>query len=251
MSDAKEQFARVAENYLTSKAHDTPELLRTYVDRVSPSGGRVLDVATGAGHTAFAFAPFVDEVVASDITDEMLQIVAREAPLRGFSNISTAHAEATSLPFDDGSFDGATCRVAPHHFPDVAAFVREVFRVLRSPGWFLLVDTVSPDDAEADRAVNEIETLRDPSHVRSYTPAEWTGFIESAGFEVEWSELRENRMQIEPWFSRMKTPLDVVDRVRPMILDSTGATRAYFKPVEKGGEWSFRLMQIAIVARKR
>ena len=250
MSDAKEQFARVAENYLTSKAHDTPELLLSYVEKVRPSGGRVLDVATGAGHTAFAFAPFVESVVATDITDEMLQIVAREALLRGHDNITTAFAESSELPFDDGSFEGVTCRVAAHHFPDVPAFLREVFRVLAKPGWFLLVDTVTSDDPGAGTEVNEIETLRDPSHVRSCTSAEWEGMIAASGFEIEWREVRENRMPIEPWFKRMRTPVEVVDLVRPMILESTGALRDYFQPVEEDSEWSFRLMQIAVVSRK-
>lgn len=250
MSDSKKQFARVAENYLTSKAHDTPNLLLSYVEKVRLSGGTILDVATGAGHTAFAFAPFVETVVATDITDEMLRIVAREAPLRGHDNIKTAYADATDLPFDDSSFEGVTCRVAAHHFPDVPAFLREVFRVLASPGWFLLVDTVTSDDPEAGSAVNEIEALRDPSHVHSCTPAEWEEMISLSGLELEWREVRENRMPIEPWFARMKTPTEVVDRVRPMILESTGATRDYFQPVVKDGEWTFRLLQVAIVARK-
>ena len=71
-----------------------------------------------------------------------------------------------------------------------------------------------------------------------------------SGLEIEWREVRENRMPIEPWFARMKTPIEVVDRVRPMILESTGAVRDYFQPLETGGEWTFRLMQVEIVARK-
>ena len=108
---------------------------------------QVLDVATGAGHTALAFAPLVERVVASDITDEMLAQAAKLAAARGLTNVETAHAEAGELPFADASFDLVTCRLAAHHFPDPAAFVAAAWRVLKPGGTFALVDNVGPDAA--------------------------------------------------------------------------------------------------------
>ena len=73
---------------------------------------------------------------------------------------------AESLPFAGGSFDVVACRTAAHHFADVRLAVEEMARV--SGDRVLLVDTTfMGDDAE------EAETLRDPSHVRNYTEAEW------------------------------------------------------------------------------
>ena len=104
----------------------------TRADRASAASWRsfdpqpdwhVLDVATGAGHTALAFAPLVARVVASDITGEMLAEAAKLAGARGLANVETAHAEAGNLPFPDASFDLVTCRLAAHHFPAPAAFV--------------------------------------------------------------------------------------------------------------------------------
>ena len=118
------------------------------------------------------------------------------------------------------------------------------------PVAYTVTVTVTSDDPEAGRVVNEIEALRDPSHVNSCTPAEWEEMISLSGLDIEWREVRENRMPIEPWFKRMRTPVEVVDLVRPMILESTGALRDYFQPVEEDSECSFRLMQIAVVSRK-
>ena len=80
---------------------------------------RVLDVATGAGHTAFTFAPHVKVVHATDITPQMLAVTTEQAQTRGLSNIVVEHADAEALPYEDGRFDLVTCRIAPHHFGDV------------------------------------------------------------------------------------------------------------------------------------
>ena len=92
---------------------------------------QALDIATGAGHTAAAFAPHVARVIASDLTEEMLQEAAKLAAAKGFANMETARADAEALPFEDARFDLVTCRIAAHHFPDVPTFVAEVWRVLK------------------------------------------------------------------------------------------------------------------------
>src|SRR3979409_1446367 len=94
------------------------------VELVQPKASwQALDVATGAGHTAAAFAPHVARVIASDPTAEMLQGAAKTATARGFANMETAPADAEALPFEDARFDLVTCRIAPHHFPDIPTFV--------------------------------------------------------------------------------------------------------------------------------
>ena len=142
----QQQFGANAANYLTSSVHAKGASLGRLVDLVKPqSSWAVLDVATGAGHTAAAFAPHVARVVASDLTPEMLVQSRKLADEKGFTNMETASADAESLPFRDGTFDLVTCRIAPHHFGDVAGFLAQSFRVLKPGGTFALVDNVSPD----------------------------------------------------------------------------------------------------------
>jgi ubiquinone/menaquinone biosynthesis C-methylase UbiE len=67
-------------------------------------------------------------VVASDLTQQMLDEAAKLAAMKGIANLSTALADAEALPFEDARFDLVTCRIAPHHFPDIPSFVAEVER---------------------------------------------------------------------------------------------------------------------------
>ncbi len=142
----QQQFGAHAAAYATSTVHAKGASLARLVDLVRPEKHwRALDIATGAGHTAAAFAPHIAHVIASDITAEMLAEARKLATSKGFANMETATADAQALPFPDAQFDLVTSRIAPHHFPDVGAFVREVHRVLRPGGTFALVDNIAPD----------------------------------------------------------------------------------------------------------
>ena len=113
----QEQFGKTAASYLTSTPHALGKSLERLVALTSPQKTwRALDVATGGGHVAYTFAPHVERMWATDITQEMLDMVKGEAQKRGLANVRTAYAKAEALPFEDASFDLVTCRIAPHHF---------------------------------------------------------------------------------------------------------------------------------------
>src|SRR5690242_9073445 len=116
-ADPRTIFGPAAERYATSAVHSNPTALSKLVELARPKGGRLLDIATGSGHTAHAFAPNVERIVASDFTPQMLQVCRREALAKGMTNIDVCLANAQVLPFQDQSFDAVTCRLAPHHFP--------------------------------------------------------------------------------------------------------------------------------------
>jgi len=74
------QFGANAEKYATSAVHAKGASLARLVELTAPQPDwRVLDVATAAGHTAFAFAPHVEWITAVDITPEMLTVATEEA----------------------------------------------------------------------------------------------------------------------------------------------------------------------------
>src|SRR5262245_66330388 len=113
----QQQFGATAQQYLTSKPHAQGRSLERLVELTAPQPHwRALDVATGAGHVAYAFAPRVAQVIATDITTEMLAVVGAERERRGLANLHLAFARAEALPFAAGSLDLVTCRIAPHHF---------------------------------------------------------------------------------------------------------------------------------------
>lgn len=184
---AREQFDRQAEHYDAQWNAWSEESLRWLLTHGRPQPTDVaLDVATGAGFTALAFAPYVRSMTGLDVSTGMLAQARQRAAEQGITNATFLEGAAESLPFPDAHFDLVTCRMAPHHFLDIAQFAREVARVLKPGGRFLLADTTTPDDApELEAWQNGVEALRDPSHVRNYTPRAWRALLENAGLNVE------------------------------------------------------------------
>ncbi|WP_244500385.1 class I SAM-dependent methyltransferase [Methyloceanibacter methanicus] len=164
----QKKFGEAAADYAACAVHAEGPSLARLTELIDPlPTWRQLDVATGAGHTALAFAPRIAKSTASDITPEMLAQVKRLAKERGLGNVVTRQANAQDLPFPDTSFHLVTCRLAAHHFPKPKDFVAESARVMIPGGIFALVDNVSPDDADVAAAYNAFEKLRDPSHGRA------------------------------------------------------------------------------------
>jgi SAM-dependent methyltransferase len=165
--------------YRTSDAHAGGEDLDQLVEWAR-GAKTALDVATGGGHVARRFREVGIEVVTCDPSPGMQPDVL---------------CRAEDLPFADGSFDVVACRTAPHHFEHVERAVGELARVAGDR--LLLVDTMfMGDDVEA------AELLRDPSHVRNYSEAEWRGLVEGAGMTVAELETFEHSFDLDAWLAR-------------------------------------------------
>lgn len=197
MSDVWSERAQL---YVESEAHRVGEDLDLLVEWAR--GARTaLDVATGGGHVARRLREAGLEVVTCD-------------PARGMGPDVICPAE--DLPFADESFDVVTCRVAAHHFDDVAAAVAEMARVARQQ--VLVADNLFlSDDAE------EAERLRDPSHVRNYTEPEWRAFFEGAGLRVDEVRRFDKPIELEPWLQRTGCVGEDAGRVRELLSDRIDA----------------------------
>ena len=101
-------------------------------------------MATGTGNTAFALAPYVRRVIGLDVTTEMLDQARRLTSERDVKNVDWVLGDAARLPFQDDTFDLYTVRAAPHHFPDVDAFLDEAFRVLKPDRDAAFIDSPGP-----------------------------------------------------------------------------------------------------------
>lgn len=214
----QKQFGAAAGRYTTSSYHTVAPDLDGMLAATELCGReRLLDVGTGTGHTALAFAPHVAEVVALDLTPAMLDEARGLASQRGVANVRFEPGDAMALPYPDASFDVVTCRVCAHHFSDPAAAVREAARVLRGDGTLLLADSVSPEDPAQDTFLNCIELLRDPSHVRNYTVSQWRAMLAAAGLEAECLHVWGVPLEFEDWVDRMRTP----EAARPPCGDSS------------------------------
>jgi len=224
------QFGANAQGYVESARHRSgPDLPRLVALAEGKPTDEALDIATGGGHTALALAPHVGHMIASDLTPQMLG--AAEAFIRGqgVTNVSFAIAEAERLPFGDGSFDIVSCRVAPHHFSDPQAYCREVARVLRPGGRFVMVDSVAPEDDELDAFINKVEHWRDNTHVRSYRATEWQAWIEAPGLRIDAWEPVLRRYEFAEWVMRSRMDPDEVRKLEAWMLSAPERTKEAFE----------------------
>lgn len=259
----QKQFGANAARYVDSPVHAKGASLARLIETTSPQPDwRVLDVATGAGHTALAFAPYTESVVASDVTPEMLIEAERLARDRGLENVTFASAEATALPFADESFDLVTCRIAPHHFDDVPRFCAEVARVLKAGGRFGLVDNLAPDAntnpaaapaelAAAAEAYNSLEKARDPSHVRALGQDEWISAISAAGLSVVHTEHLTKRMSFGRWCETMSVPAEIQTALRSQLENPSPLLAEFLKPQVSADDIAFELTELLLVAEAR
>lgn len=101
-------------------------------------GSRVLDVAAGAGEQTLVTARRVGPsgyVLATDLSDKILEFAAAAAREAGLSNVETRVMDGENLDaLEDDSFDAVISRVGLIYFPDQQKALRGMLRVLRPGG---------------------------------------------------------------------------------------------------------------------
>jgi ubiquinone/menaquinone biosynthesis C-methylase UbiE len=224
-----DHYAPRAADYVTSAVHSAGADLDQIEAAVrGAAGARVLDLGCGGGHVSYRAAPHVGEVVACDLTQDMLDAVARTAAERGLPNIRVQRGAAERLPFGDAGFDFVLCRFSAHHWNDFEAGLREARRVLRPGGRAVFADAVAPAHPLLDTHLQAIELLRDVSHVRDYTAAEWVAALARAGFAVTAMTARKLRMEFSSWIARTRTPAAHVAAIRALQAATPEAVRRHF-----------------------
>jgi ubiquinone/menaquinone biosynthesis C-methylase UbiE len=250
--DVQQQFGKSADSYVQSKLHKEGKDLQKLVDIADATGAEeLLDIATGGGHTANAFASVVKNVTALDLTKEMLLAAERFIGGNGHQNIRFVEGDAENLPFSNESFNIVTCRIAPHHFPNIDAFFSEVFRVLKWNGQFLLDDNVVPEANDMDEFYNSIEKMRDYSHFRAWKKSELIQMLELSGFIIqEWHRFEKLHI-FEPWCNRMNLSKDEKGKLTTFILDSSKEIKDKFEiKVENNRILSFKGEAVVLKAIK-
>jgi SAM-dependent methyltransferase len=108
------------------------------------AGRRVLDAGCGAGRTSAWLVEQGAEVVGIDASPEMLRLARERVPVASFTLADLAEP----LAFEDGSFDVAVAGLVMHYLRDWAPTLRELRRVLRPDGSFVLSTHHPAVDAE-------------------------------------------------------------------------------------------------------
>ena len=251
MSEIRETWGKYAEAFATegTTAEDRESIRRLIeLAKISPEM-TVLDVATGAGYTAFAIARTGARVIASDPTHEMLLATRQgwtERKLPGSATVVENWAEA--LPFADRSLDAVVAHRAPHQFADADAWAAEAARILKPGGVFGLSDQSPPDGWEDWH--NELERWRDHTHERARSPREWRAVMEGAGFTIQDSDVVFQEHDVTDWLDRVDCPPDRRERALSMLRDIPPKIHDIYRPQTFEGRLRMRTPQCVMVATR-
>lgn len=251
-SKVQEQFSKNAEKYVSSETHAKGTDLPAMVTWLDPSKDWILlDIATGGGHVSKTLSPHVGHVFATDLTSQMLA-TAQKHLSSSCQNIWYVVADAEQLPFLDDTFDAVACRIAAHHFPNPHLFVKEVARVLKPGGKFLLIDNIAPEDNVLDQFMNKTEKLRDESHGRCFSVSEWTQWFTEHGLDIQKSELRRKKFDFPVWVRRTTESEEQVQTVVSHILEAKQDIHKYFSvQIQCGEVLSFEIDEWMVMVEKQ
>jgi len=242
------QFGPRAAAYVASAVHASrPDLEALGQIAADTRPNRALDIGCGGGHVSYRLAPHSGEVIACDVSSDMLAMVSSTAKERGFTNIQTCKAPAENLPFEDASFELVASRLSAHHWNDFRAGIAEAHRVVRPGAPAIFIDVIASGRPLFDTHLQAVELLRDTSHVRDYTAAEWIATLEQAGFTVQTVQRHRLRMHFQTWVERMNTPEPLAAAIRALQSAASQEVREHFA-IEPDGSFMLDVMMLEALA---
>ena len=214
-----EQFTRQAGPFASSPGIRDEAALALVVELSGAGpGDTVLDVACGPGILACAFARVARHVTGIDITPAMLDRARALQGELGLANITWREGDVTALPYDNGAFTIVASRFAFHHFLDPAVVLREMVRVCAPGGQVVVVDS-APAHHKAD-AFNQMEKLRDPSHVRAMPVEQLRALFAGAGLSAPRETTYRLEGELEGLLSRSFPDPGDVEKIRALFEES-------------------------------
>jgi ubiquinone/menaquinone biosynthesis C-methylase UbiE len=212
---------------------------------------RVLDVAAGTGHLGRAVAPHVREVIAIDITREMLNQARLENRKAEFQNIFLQEGSAENLPHQGDTFDLVVSRLSIHHFENPIIPLREMVRVCKASHRIGIIDLLSPEDPMVSETYNDLERQRDPSHTMALSKQQMERIVAQVGIFVEKIEIRDVEVDFQRWVQMTETKAETVKLIREELLkDVDHGSKTGMRPFLKNGDLKFLQVWSVIVGTK-
>jgi ubiquinone/menaquinone biosynthesis C-methylase UbiE len=147
-----------------------------------PTGSKVLDVATGTGQQAFAFARHGYDVTGIDLSESMLKVARRK---NSYSNLKLKSADATALPFEDKTFDASTISLAMHDMPLSVRekALKEMVRVTKSK--IAIVEFDLPKNKVGRFLIYNFVKFFEGDHYVKFMKTDFRTTIKQAGIAID------------------------------------------------------------------
>ena len=248
----QKSFTEQAKNFETKSMNFTKqEYLEHIVSCVNPQKlDTVLEVAAGTCICGRSLAPFVKNVTCLDMTSAMLAVGKEETEKQGLCNMDFVQGDAEKLPFSDNSFDIVISRLAFHHFPNPKRCFSEMARVLKTGGKLVLIDMEAAEEALRNME-DEIETLRDPSHMRNLSKEEFSEMFRENYLTITTMDCTELPVSLSAWLALTNTPAEISTDISKRLEDDIkGGHLTGFQPYMKNEEIYFNHRWLMIIGVK-
>lgn len=187
MTDSSAFWDKIARKYAAQPIGNLPayEATLDHTRSYLKPGDRVLEIGCGTGGTAIALAPSVAEYVATDISDEMVEIGREKCWDEAIQNLSFIRAAADRGALPEGPFDAVLAFNALHLLDDLDRGLSEI-RDLLAPGGLLISKTVCLGGAFSPfrPLIATMQLFRKAPHVLYLTADRLRDKIQAAGFEI-------------------------------------------------------------------
>lgn len=146
-------------------------------------GSKILDVATGTGKQAFAFAKKGYDVTGVDLNDAMLGVAKKK---NTYKNARFEIADATHLPFGNNSFDVVSVSFALHDMPLTIRekAVKEMVRVTKRRGRIMIIDYALPKNTMRRFFIYHFVRLYERSYYEKFIKSDLDALLRKAGIKI-------------------------------------------------------------------
>ncbi len=242
-----EQFTKQAVAFSQLPNHNNEETNRLVLETGQiGQEDTVLDVACGPGLISTAIARHARHVTGIDITPAMIEEARQRQISLDLTNMSWQIGDITRLPMADAQFSRVVTRYSFHHFLDPQSALREMARVCQPGGWCTVIDVFmsSTDQAEL---YNQMEKLRDPSHVRALQINEFPELFLNAGLLNFRTAYYKVEVELEQLLKATYTIPADAERIRSIFAADLKVDRMGVGSMVKSGQifFSFPIMVFA------
>ena len=200
----------------------------------------VLEVGAGTGNFLALFEGHAARRIALDLTPGMLDVA------RGKAGLLLVQADGRSLPMKSSSVEVVASAQALHHMWEPLPVLREMRRV--SLRHVLIVDQLATERYEEIAFMNQLETIRDPTHATSRPRSAFHILLASAGLEIVDEKIHEDQSSFSKWMWPGEFPEERIAETRSFVEKFGQETGMEFE--RDGDDWIFTRRRIMLLAEK-
>ncbi len=147
-------------------------------------GSKILDVCTGTGKQAFAYAKKGYDVIGIDLSEDMQKVANKK---NRYKNVKFQVADATDMPFEDNHFEVSCVSFALHDMPQTIRekVLKEMVRVTKPKGIVIIVDYDLPESKIGRYLVYRFVRSYESKYYPEFINSEFGALLEKSGIEIK------------------------------------------------------------------